>query len=488
VARTIATKRMVQPTGPVSFTLPHAFTPRSYEREVFAAYERGCKRMVMCWHRRSGKDRTCLALTTVAMAERPGLYLHVYPTMELARKAMWIASGKEGRPFLDAFPTGWLDGEPNKTEMLIRVKALPGQPAGSIWKLAGADDPDSLRGLNPIGVVLSEYSEHDKRVWEEVISPIMNENDGWVIFNFTPKGKNHAWDIYQTALAHPQRWFCSLKTVDQTRRDAPGENGKPVVLPEVIAQERAEGRPEEIIQQESYCSFDGFLRGTIFGDCLVQARKDGRLDRIPREVNQPVGAVLDIGRSDGTAIWFYQTLAREIRLIDYIAFRANKALGMSAAHYAIKRIKELPYIVTRITLPNDAKITGYSATQSTYDVFCEHFPDVVLLDKIPVQQGIDMVRECFSRMRIDTNACDRPQEDTLPSGLQSLGNYRREWDDTKQEYRAEPVHDEFSHGADALRYGAMEGFTPLEWLAEDATVGAGQAVTYFNPFTYGRRG
>src|SRR5512139_1563217 len=100
MARTTHTKAMQAAPGPQSFTLPHGFRPRSYEREVFAAYERGIRRFVLCWHRRSGKDRTCLALTTVAMADRPGLYLHVYPTMELARKAMWIAASKEGQPFL----------------------------------------------------------------------------------------------------------------------------------------------------------------------------------------------------------------------------------------------------------------------------------------------------------------------------------------------------------------------------------------------------
>lgn len=202
----------------------------------------------------------------------------------------------------------------------------------------------------------------------------------------------------------------------------------------------------------------------------------------------PVGCCLDIGRSDGTAIWFFQTLAREIRLIDYLAFRATHLDGQSAAHYAIKRIREKPYYVSRIILPNDAQITGYSASQSTYQVFAEAFPDVVLLDKAPVQQGIEMVRNLGPKLVFDLIPCERPQENDMPGGIESLLEYRRAWNKDRLDFSGEPIHDQFSHGADALRYGAMEGFTPLEWADEEAMAGGKQAVTQFNVFTYGRRG
>ena len=173
MARTTLTKQLAQPPGPQAFTLPHNWVPRSYQRALFAAYERGIKRFVLNWHRRSGKDDACLHLCTVAMADRPGLYLYVFPTIKLARDAIWNAVVQRGK-FMDAFPAAWLEGDPNNSEMLIRVKALPGQPTGSIWKLTGADDPDSLRGLNPVGVVLSEFSQHQSNVWDQIISPTVS--------------------------------------------------------------------------------------------------------------------------------------------------------------------------------------------------------------------------------------------------------------------------------------------------------------------------
>lgn len=468
--------------GPQSFTLPHGFLPRkSYQWEVFTAFERGCKRFVLCWHRRSGKDRLCLAVTTVAMAQRPGLYLHIYPTNELARKAMWIAQTREGRPFLDAFPSAWLDGEPNKTEMLIKVKALPGQPSGSIWKLTGAEDPNSLRGLNPLGVVLSEYSEQDPRVWQEVLSPILAENGGWVIFNFTPKGKNHSHDIYQIARQHPETWFCSLKTVADTKRDAPNETGGPVVPASLIDGERQQGIPEEIIQQEYYCSFDGYLRGTIYGDCLHEARRDGRITRVPYEITLPVGVAFDFGR-DGTACVFYQVAAREIRIIDYLAFRGK------GIDHLIKSLKDgKPYLYGRLIVPFDATHDDFTEAKTTADHLEDHWPGMVaVMDRMPVDLGIGMVRSQFRRLVFDEAKCSLSQDTgRMPSLLDSLGNYRRAWDDKKGDYSTQPVHDQFSHGADAFRYAAQDNFSPPAWGRKDDYV-VTDCVTKFNVFTQGR--
>ncbi len=464
MARSTRTKALVAEAGPQEFTLPHRYRPRSYEREVFAAYERGCKRFVLRWHRRAGKDLTSLALTQVAMADRPGLYLHVYPTQALGRAALWEARDREGVPFLDRFPAAWLEGEPNKTEMMVRVKALPGQPAGSMWKVAGADDPDSLRGLNPVGVVLSEFSEHDPRLWDEVLSPIFAENDGWILFNFTPKGKNHAYKVEQSARANPSRWFLSVKTVEDTVRDAPGERGGPVVPPAFIEQERREGKSEESIQQEYFVSYAGYQVGTIYGDLLYRARREGRIRPLVRDANEPVGVCMDIGRSDGTAAIFYQTRGKAVSIIDYFACRGK------ASDYAFQAIQRKPYFLGKIILPRDAASKPQAETYglSTAELAEQLWPGLVHVNdagemKPTVESGIDAVLRCGSRFEFHEPACEAEQEDGMPSLLDSLGNYRRAKNLTTGEYTGAPVHDAHSHGADALREGVKYGFPPLEF-------------------------
>jgi hypothetical protein len=40
-------------------------------------------------------------------------------------------------------------------------------------------------------------------------------------------------------------------------------------------------------------------------------------------------------------------------------------------------------------------------------------------------------------------------------GIHALRHYRREWNEAAQAWRATPVHDHASHGADSMRYLAL---------------------------------
>ena len=450
---------------------------RSYQRTVlYAFFIEHRDRFVQVDHRKSGKDYLWGMIARMFMLHQQGnhgrspLVIHALTTFKKAKETLWDGPCDNGRMIDVLFPPP-IREEFSETECMIRLKDGYGTKTGPIYQLQGASEQmQQRRGPNATAVILSEYQDMPETIFEEIYEPMIVSNQGWAAFIGTPRGKNHFYRkaVYaeREARKSKSRWFYALRTIEQTRRDAPGENGRPIVPAEEIAEMRAEGKDEAVILQEYYCSFNGVLRGSIFGDCVQRAEREGRIVRVPREVNAPVGCCLDIGRSDGTAIWFYQTLARETRLIDYCAFKANHIGAMSAAEYAIKLIKERPYIVTRIVLPHDAKAKGYSATLSTQEVFESAFPSVVLLDKLAVQQGIDMLRSCFPRIVFDVDKCGMPQADNLPAGLESLRGYHRAWSNQAEDWTGEPVHDENSHGADALRYGAQEGFTPLDFLTQ----------------------
>ena len=180
------------------------------------------KRAVTVWHRRSGKDTTWLNLTVGKMMQRVGTYLHLYPELKRGRKSMWDAINRNGMKFLDHFPPSFVKKR-NESEMQIECVN------GSIWKIEGVENLDSVVGSNPVGVVFSEFSQM-KPAAGDLIRPILAENDGWAGFNFTPRGKNHAYELYNMALHNPD-WFASLLTTNDTRRDGPEEDGSPVVPP-----------------------------------------------------------------------------------------------------------------------------------------------------------------------------------------------------------------------------------------------------------------
>lgn len=482
MARIAKTKALNTPVGDVRVQLPYLWKPRSYQIPLVQSLpaneeltpEMTKDRFVLVWHRKAGKDITCLSLTLREMRRRLGYYVHILPTVKQAKQILWDGKDDKGVPFLARFPKPLVKST-NETELQVTLKPFEGQYGygdpdadGSIWQLRGADEPDSLRGPNYVGAVISEYSEMDPIVWSAILQPVLEQNGGWAIFVFTPKGKNHSYKMYEMAKANP-RWFASLVTIDDSCRDSEGEDGSIVVSKERIEALRTEGVAEEIIQQEYYCSFTGFLRGTIYGDLVTVARKDGRIGRCLYDSRYPVGTCWDIGRTDSTAIWFYQNVRNEIRFIDYEEDNLH-----GADHYATL-LKRKPYVYARAVLPHDARVKGFTAAQSTEEFLRAQFHGVTVADKPTVQSGVDMVRRNFSKFIFDEVKCAK--------GIEALENYRRKWDEDKHDFSGEPIHNEYSHGADALRTGVVGGIDkPLEFKDDASTRNPRRAKTDFNIF------
>lgn len=452
-----------------TITIPHLFSPRSYQARPMAYIDAGGKRAVTVWHRRAGKDLCWLNQVIKQMVSLPfcATYLYIFPKLGQGRRDLWDAKSSPasgGIPFRAHFPPA-LVMESSETEMQIILKPMPHQQpvalatghgktklVGSVFQVMGTDKDsiENLRGINAYGTVFSEYQDQNPEGWEKIIQPVLMENGGWAAFDYTPKGKNHGFTLYEQARQNPA-WFCERLTIADTRRDATGEDGSPVVTLEQIDQLRREGTDEQIIQQEYYCAFDGFLRGTIYGDMLKQARADGRIGRVPWISTLPVGTMWDIGRRDATSIWFYQCVGSEIRFIDYY----SNGGGPGVEHY-VKACREKPYLYGKVLLPHDAKVKGFSAVKSTEQIIEQALcRNVVVAQKDGIEQGIQQVRTLFSRFYFDEEKCGRAPNPNHPSGLDCLANYRRDWNEQYHDYSGQPLHDQFSHGADAIRTGAQ---------------------------------
>jgi hypothetical protein len=219
-----------------TITLPHKFKPRKYQLPFLEAWDKGIKRFILVWHRRSGKDKTVVAHVPKKMFERVGLYLYFLPTYTQANKVIWKGADKDGFRFIHHIPKEIIKGEPNETEMRIELVN------GSIVQFVGADNIDRIVGTNPIGVVFSEFSLMKPNVWE-FIRPILAENDGWAVFVYTPRGMNHAWKLHQQAKENP-KWFEQTLTVDDT--DA--------ISKESLDEER-KTMPQDLFEQEFYCKY-----------------------------------------------------------------------------------------------------------------------------------------------------------------------------------------------------------------------------------------
>jgi phage terminase large subunit len=403
--------------------IPNNWEPREYQLPTLQALDGGKTRAVVIWHRRAGKDSLSLNYTAKKAFERVGVYWHMLPTATQARKVVWDGIDREGRRIIDQVWPKELRSATNKNEMKIELAN------GSIWQVVGSDNYDSLVGANPVGVVFSEYSLADPAAWN-YIRPILAENGGWAIFIYTPRGKNHGYDIYKVAKDNPD-WYCELLTVSDTS----------VLSSADIQSERRSGMSEAMIQQEYYCSFESALEGAYYGALMDEARQDGRITKVPYDPAAEVITVWDLGIGDSTSIWFAQRIGREVHAIDYY-----ENSGEGFAHYA-KVLKQKPYDYGKHYAPHDIQVRELGSGKSRLEVAQSHGIRFEIVPKLSVEDGIEAARTLIPRMWFDEHGCER--------GIECLKSYRKQFNDKMQTWSSTPVHDWASHGADAFRYLAI---------------------------------
>lgn len=410
--------------------IPAFYRPREYQKPVWEhmLQDKPGLRSSIVWHRRGGKDLTAINICAFKAFQRVGTYWHVLPTYKQGKQIVWEGMTSTGVPFLDSFPK----------ELVTRKRDVDLQidlANGSKYRVVGSDNIDSLVGTNPIGVVFSEYSLQDPHAWE-YIRPILAENGGWAMFIFTPRGKNHGYKLHEMAKRNPG-WFAQTLSVDLTQ----------AVSDEIIEDERRSGMPEELIQQEFYCSFNAPLVGAYYSQQMTNAEREKRFTKVPWDPLLPVHTFWDIGVSDHTTIWFMQEYGMEFRFIDYYA---NAGEGL--AHYA-KELRGKPYVYGTHYGPHDLKVREFTTATSRINAAKALGINFKVVPKHEVSDGIEAVRNILPQCWFDEEKCG--------PGIEALKSYRKDWNDQLKTFASTPLHDWASHPADAFRMFA--------WRSKDRT-------------------
>lgn len=442
----------------VQIRLPHGWRPRKYQQPFWQAMENGCKRAILVWHRRAGKDLCAFNWMITASQERVGLYWHMLPSYEQGRKVVWdgktasesdLRMGREARPFIAHIPPE-LIARVRDDQMKVWLRN------GSIIQVVGGDEPNRLVGANPVGIIPSEYSVEPKyeTCWN-LLSPILAANGGWAIFPFTPRGKNHGWRMYQYAkeLAKKNpRWFCQLLTIDDTQDD----EGFPVISEQAIQEERESGKSKEWILQEYHCDFAIALVGSYYGSYLADAEREERIGPVPWEPSIPVDTGWDLGSANSTCIWFKQQVGAQRRIID---FEMNS--GQDLEYYA-KVLQQKPYIYGKHYLPHDVEVKEMNAKQNRKQILRSLGIKVTVVPRsASVSDDIEVVKNYLRTCWFDEKKCEKEKTDELPGmpGLTGLREYVKKevgkGPNGEPFYSDEPVHSWASDVADAFRTLAM---------------------------------
>lgn len=420
--------------------LPNDFTPRDYQARFMRAMDNGTRRAFWVMHRRAGKDLTALHQTAKMAHQRIGVYWHVFPSFAQARKAIWEGFTKDGKRIMENVFPGFLN--PKRAGSIVKRKdeqqMMIELTCGSVWRLIGSDRIEVV-GAGPVGVVFSEFAIANPRSWE-MIRPMLRENGGWAVFITTPRGDNHAKRQFDLAVKDLS-WFCETQTVYDTKLKFPSDKapGTFVDADGMMAEEKAAGMQDALINQEYLCDWNAALVGSVWGDLLDQIKKLGGVEDFPHDYDN-VFTTWDLGFTDSTAIWFWQVQDGAIDVIDYY-----EAHGKPLSHY-YDEIESKPYRYIKHWLPHDARQVTLSSGVSILNQMLKRWPGQVACGPdLPLLDGIQAVRWLLQQ---GTRFHSRVEAD----GVAALRNYHYEYDEEKRLFSPRPFHDWSSHCADAMRY------------------------------------
>jgi len=398
------------------------FKPRQYQLPLMRALEEGkYKRFLCVWARRAGKDVCAFNALIRAALKKVAVYYYVFPTYAQAKKVIWDSITNTGERFLDYIPPALIKSK-NSQEMKIELLN------GSLIQLVGSDNVDSLVGTNPAGVIFSEYALQSPLAYQ-YLRPILLANGGWSLFVSTPRGKNHFWELYNIAKNNQKEWFVSKLSALDTGH----------ISIEDIQKEVAEGlMSEDLSQQEYFVSFNLGVEGSYYAKIIDRMRQNGQIAMVPWEPSFKVHTAWDLGVRDSTVIIFFQVAGQVIRIIDF--YEKSKE-GLE--HY-VNIIREKPYTYGHHFAPHDIQVKEFGSGLTRLEKARRLGIQFTVADNIPISDGIESVRSTLPRVWIDEKSC---------AGLvKALENYRQEFDVKRKVYKPRPLHDQFSHAADAFRY------------------------------------
>ena len=309
---------------------------------------------------------------------------------------------------------------------------------GSLFTFNGLSDQtsDQLKSLEGYQRVWVEEAQSvSKKSWDTLIPTIRAEgSEIWISYN-------------------PQ-----LESDETHKRFAlkPPPGSVNVVLnymdnpwfPAVLEQERAHAQDTMRVDEYRHIWLGECrpsVEGAIYYDAMAQTIAAGRIRTVPHDGSLRTHVVFDLGMADSMTLILVQKIASEIRIVHYIEGNQRILADYSAELRSLK-LDDQPMNWGTLYLPHDGFHTRHQTGKDDATILRGMGWDVQQVPNVAVNSGIDRAREVFPRVYFNQARTERLVE--------CLKRYR--WNISQKTGEAlHPLHDEFSHGADAFRYLAL---------------------------------
>lgn len=374
-------------------------------------------------HRRAGKTVAMCADLVIGALEcdkaKPQ-FAYLAPFRDQAKRVAWA--------YLKDLTKELWSKPPNESELKLTIHNGHGDQ--STIYVAGADNPDALRGMYFDGVVLDEVGQIRPSAWYSVLRPALSDRQGWAIWAGTPAGKNFFWQLREEARLNPHTHLLLELPASKTN----------ILHPDELRDAQAQMTPETYAV-EYEISFDASLPGAYYAKQIGELYERKQVGDFAVDPAVEVDLVADLGFTDSCSWWGWQTTRDGHRVVEFY-----EADGQPIAHY-IDWVKTRPYKVGQVFLPHDAKAKSLQTGKSIIEQFLSAGITPRLVPELSLQDGIEAARLTLPKCYFD--------EVKTYEGLEHLRAYQREWDERTQTYRNRPKHDQHSHASDAFRYLAL---------------------------------
>jgi len=314
---------------------------------------------------------------------------------------------------------------------------------GTEFSFSGLSDQtvDSIKSFEGCDIVWVEEAQSvSKRSWS-VLIPTIRKDGSEIWLSFNPELETD--ETYDRFITNKPD---DALIVDMNYTDNPW-------FPEVLEKERLHAKAT-LPKSEYENIWEGKCKpavaGAIYYDEIAVAEEEGRICNVPHDPKLKVQVIFDLGWNDAMSISLVQKSVSALAVIENIE-DSHKTL----AHYSAL-LKEKKYNWGKVYLPHDGRHKDYRTGKSAEDIMKALGWDVEITPNISVEDGIRLTRMTFPRLYMDkTNAARL---------VQCAKRYRRSINQQTNEPGA-PLHDEWSHGADNLRYIAVnaESMTNEDW-------------------------
>ena len=312
---------------------------------------------------------------------------------------------------------------------------------GSLIELIGVENAEQLRGAAVHFMALDEYADFPRKTWPTVLRPMFSTTGGTVWFVSTPKGLGN--DLYDKFNELSDKYVmpaCKVtagKVVEALSQYADLEE-----LQKAYDGDKTQSK--EYFAQEYLAEFTR-PTGTVYAEWKVD-----HYTNVEYNAGLPLYLAIDFGVNDPTAIIWIQTAGSEYRVIDYYE-ASNGDIG----HFA-QVINSKPY-KTPTACYGDPAGDARSITTNTTPIEEYRKLGIHIRTKpgVKIPEQIMLAHKMMPSLYVDKKAVrfrDILLNYRYPEKSENVVNQSNEL----------PIHDEWSHGARALEYFAVNYIHPPE--------------------------